>query len=74
MMNFGWMLKQPSLKSSGLHLSVLECNCQTYDNSIGPKLKQPSFVNWGCKICLKNKFYRCKSEVCPEIGKHNFSS
>ena len=37
------ILKQPGLISSDLHLSI-KCNCQTYDDNIGPKLKKPSYV------------------------------
>ena len=29
------MLKEPPLKSSDLHFSVLKCHCQTYDDIIG---------------------------------------
>ena len=32
------MLKQPSLKSLGLNISVLKCNRQTYDDNIVPRL------------------------------------
>ena len=28
------MLKPPNLKFSGLHILVLLCNCQTYDDNI----------------------------------------
>ena len=41
------MLKAPSLDSSDLHISVLKCNCQTYDDVIGLRLKKPSFVILG---------------------------
>ena len=38
---FFWrMLKQPALNSSDLHFSVIKCNCWTYDDNIGPKLKK----------------------------------
>ena len=39
-----WMLKAPPLISSNPHLSVIKCNCWTYGDNIGPRLKKPSFV------------------------------
>ena len=33
------MIKQPGLKFSGLHISILLCDCWTYDDNIGPKIK-----------------------------------
>ena len=35
----GRMIKQPGLKFSGLHISILLCDCWTYDDNIGPKIK-----------------------------------
>ena len=36
------MLKGPGLKSLDLHLSIIKCNCWTYDDNIGPiKNSQP---------------------------------
>ena len=46
-LTLGQMLKQPCLKSSGIHLLVLYHNCWTYDGNIGPKLEKPSFVTLG---------------------------
>ena len=37
------MLKGPGLISSDQHLLLVKCNCRTYDDNIGPKLKKPSF-------------------------------
>ena len=39
----GRILKQPPLKSSGLHTVVLKCNCRIYDDNISLILKYPSF-------------------------------
>ena len=43
----GQVLKAPPLKSSDLHLSVIECHCRTYDDNIGPNLKKLSFAILG---------------------------
>ena len=40
----GQMLKAPPLKSSGLHISVLKCNCWIYHANIGLRLIYPSFA------------------------------
>ena len=41
------ILKQPARKSLGPHISVLQCNCWTYDENISLKLKYQSFAIWG---------------------------
>ena len=41
------MLKQPALISSDLHLSVIKCKCQTYDDNIDPKL---SSLHWNILV------------------------
>ena len=38
------MIKQPGLIFLDLHLWVIQFNCLTYDDNIGPKLKKPNFV------------------------------
>ena len=40
----GQVLKAPPLKSSGLHISVLKCNCWIYHANIGLRLIYPSFA------------------------------
>ena len=44
---FRHMLITPHLKSSDLHFLVVNCHCQTYDDNIGPKFKNPSFAILG---------------------------
>ena len=44
------MPKQPGLIPSDLHLSVIQWNCQDYDDSIGPNLKKLSFVFFFCWV------------------------
>ena len=57
--------KQPSRISLVLHLLVLKCNCQTFDDNSIPKLKKKrALLFWGCIICSK-----IRPKVCPEIGK-----
>ena len=43
----GQDVRMADAKSLHLHLSVIKCDCPTYDDNIGPKLKQPSFVILG---------------------------
>ena len=64
-----WMLKGPSLKSSGLHISVIYCTFWPYDDNIEPKLKKPSFVMLGANTGSKNRFYRYRPKAHPEIWK-----
>ena len=45
---FLWMLKQPGLKLSGLHISVIKYKFRSYDHNISPKFKKKtSFVILG---------------------------
>ena len=55
------MLKQPGLISSDLTLLVIKCNCWTYNNNIGLKLKKLSFVIWSVK-----NLYLFRPEVCQK--------
>ena len=48
------MLKQPGLISSVLHLSVF-CNCHTYYDNIGPKLKKLRFAILGVQNIFEIK-------------------
>ena len=45
----GRLLKQPGLKFSSLHISVIKCKFWSYDENMGPKLKKWSSLFWGCK-------------------------
>ena len=65
---YGRMLKAPPLKSSDLHLSVIKCNCRTYE-------KKQDLLFWGHVICLtiSSTSDQCRAEVCPEIEKIHLS-
>ena len=51
------MLKQPALKSLNLHIWVLLCNCQTYDDNIGSIYIYPSFAQLYAKNMFKNIYW-----------------
>ena len=56
---FGRMLKQPGLISLDLHLSVILCNCWTYEDNIGLKFKKAELCHMGSiKYVQKNNFNR----------------
>ena len=63
------MLKAKPLISLDLHyFSVLQYNCQTYEDNICQKFQKPSFAMLGAYNMFKNKVYWYRSEVCPEIS------
>ena len=59
----GRMLKQPGFTSSVLFLSVLWCNCQTYDDNNGPKLKKAKL----CFLGLYNMFKKSNTGIGPRF-------
>ena len=59
------MLKAPPLHSSDLHLSVIKCNCRTYEDNISPK--KMSFAILREYNMFDNKFDQYRTEVYTEI-------
>ena len=63
------MLKQPGLISSDLHILVIKFNCQTYDDNMGPKLKNLSFVILGVEKMFKIVIMRKRGSLKAHVGK-----
>ena len=48
----------------------MKCKCPTYDDDIGPKIKNQALKYLGHKMCSKNKFYWYR----PHVYKKNLLS